>query len=279
MYADLHIHTTASDGRSKPAEVVIEAKSKGLSAIAITDHDTTDGIFEAIDEGLKNQIEVIPGVELSTLAGDREIHILGYYLDWESSLLQEKLASFIEARQNRAVKMVEKLNKLGIKISLQRVEEVAGSNFVGRPHIARVLLENGYINEISEAFSEKYIGRNGRAYVERFKLNPAEGIDLLLKTGAIPVLAHPGYLSQGPPMLKQEIGSLVNNGLRGIEVYYSRHTNEQEGYYSQIARTFDLLVTGGSDYHGYDNPSNSLGKIMLPYKYVEALQNEKKEAT
>jgi len=275
MYADLHIHTTASDGMSTPAEVVAAAKAKGLSAIAITDHDSTDGIAEAIDEGIKHQIEVIPGIELSTLSGDREIHILGYYPDWKSSLLQEKLAFFIEARQNRAVKMLEKLDKLGIVVSVQRVEEIAESSFIGRPHIARALLENGYINEISEAFTEKYIGRGGRAYVERFKLNPAEGIDMLLKTGAIPVLAHPGNLSQGPPMLEQEIGSLVVSGLRGIEVYYSRHTAEQKSYYNRIVRTFDLLVTGGSDCHGYKNSANSLGTVRLPYKYVEALKSEK----
>lgn len=170
--------------------------------------------------------------------------------------------------------MVKKLNALGVKISLSRVKETAGSDFVGRPHIARALLEHGYINDIKEAFSKRYIGRGGTAYVERFKLSPAEGIALLKKAGAITVLAHPGYLSAGPPLLLEEIAPLIEAGLQGIEVIYSRHTEVQVEYYKKMAKSNNLLLTGGSDCHGDANEANParLGKVWLPYKYVEALK-------
>jgi 3',5'-nucleoside bisphosphate phosphatase len=274
--ADLHLHTTVSDGRHSPSELVALARKAGLRAIAITDHDSVDGIEEALIEGEWQGPEVIPGIELSTLSGDREIHILGYYPDRENRLLRETIAAMIESRRNRAVKMVEKLNLLGIDISTEMVAEIAGGEFIGRPHIARALMEKGYINNISEAFSEGYIGRGGRAYVERLKLTPTEGISMLLQADAIPVLAHPGYLSKGPPMEDEEIKCLVTGGLRGIEVYYSRHSAEQEAYYSGIARQYNLLVTGGSDCHGNPDGGNILGTIRLPYKYVEALKKEKR---
>ena len=147
MYSDLHLHTTASDGKNTPAEVVALAQQKGFSAIAITDHDTTSGIEEAIHAGTEYGLEIIPGIELSTIAGEREIHILGYYLDINSTILSEKLSQFIDARKNRAVKMVEKLNSLGVKISLPRVKEIVGTEFIGRPHIASALLKKGLAPE------------------------------------------------------------------------------------------------------------------------------------
>ena len=275
MFADLHTHTTASDGTLTPAEVVYMAKGKGFSAIAITDHDTTNGLEEALAESVRQKITVIPGIELSTLQGDREIHLLGYFLDRHCRLLQDMLTKIIDARHNRAAEMVDRLIAMSINISLDQVKEFAGTEFIGRPHIARALLENGYIEDISAAFSEEFIGRGGRAYVERFKLSPAEGIALLLKAEAVPVLAHPGYLSQGQPMDESEIADLVFDGLAGLEVYYSRHTPEQEGYYKKIAEKYQLLITGGSDCHSNMDVTNCLGSIKLPYQYVEALINRK----
>ena len=272
MYADLHLHTTASDGKLTPAQVVAKAKKLGYQAIAITDHDTVSGLPEALAEGEKQQIEVIPGIEFSTISGEREIHILGYYVDINSTILFEKLTQFIEARENRAVKMVEKLNDFGIKISLPRVKEIAGNEFIGRPHIAQALLEQGYIKELKEAFTEQHIGRGGRAYVERFKLSPQEGITLLKQAGAVPVLAHPGYLSSGPPLRDDEITPLIESGLKGIEAIYSRHSNEQQDIYTQIALKYNCLVTGGSDSHGHYDEPNSLGSIKLPYRYVTDLK-------
>lgn len=275
MYADLHLHTKASDGINSPSEVVALAKEKGFSAIAITDHDTTAGLKEAIQAGNKYDLEVIPGIELSTLQGERDIHILGYYPDPANQALQEMLDKMIDVRKNRALYMVKKLNQLGYAVELSRVKEIAGTEFIGRPHMARALLEKGYIKDLSEAFSEKLIGRGGKAYVERFKLTPEEAIAVLIKAGAVPVLAHPGFLSQGPALVEEEITPLIKNGLAGIEVYYSKHSAEQEEYYKGIAEQHNLLITGGSDCHGQSGAENSLGKIKLPYHYVDALKKRK----
>lgn len=272
MYADLHLHTTASDGSNAPAEVVALAREKGFAAIAITDHDTVEGLAEALEAGTKLGVEVIPGIELSTLEHDREIHILGYYLDWENELLQAKLKRFIEARRERAVKMVEKLNTLGCHISLKRVKEISGGPFIGRPHIARALLEKGYINELSDAFTADFIGRGGRAYAERFKLTPPDGIQLVLQFGGIPVLAHPGFLSKGEPLQATELTHLVDAGLLGMEIIYSKHTPEQQHYYGKIARDLGLIITGGSDCHGDHGGNPLLGSIRLPYQHVETLK-------
>jgi len=274
MIADLHLHTIASDGTYTPAEMVKQAEDNGYTAIAITDHDTTDGLTEALASGKKLGVEVIPGIELSTLDNDREIHILGYYPDPENAQLIDMLSQMIEARKNRAAKMVEKLNHHGIDISLTRVKEIAGGQFVGRPHIAQALLEKGYITEMAEAFSEDFIGRGGLGYVERFKITPAEGIKALKQAGAIPVLAHPGFLSKGEPVSEEEIKSLIKAGLRGIEVFYSKHTPDQTELYKSLATKHGLLITGGSDCHGQPNVPNSLGSIQLPYQYIRALKEE-----
>ncbi len=254
------------------------AKEHGFTAIAITDHDTTAGLKETLIACAMHQLEVIPGIELSTLDGEREIHILGYYVDPHHPDLQEMLAHIIEARRGRAFKMVENLQKLGYALKLNRVQEIAGSPFIGRPHIAHALLENGYISEPGEAFTDAFIGRGGRAYVERFKLSPAEGISILLQAGAIPVLAHPGYLSKGEPVSEAEIVALLKAGLRGIEVYYSRHSAAQTEQYAVIAKRYNLLLTGGSDCHGTSTVPNHLGSIKLPYEYVQALQDAKVRA-
>lgn len=274
LYVDMHLHTNASDGLLTPAGLVKLAKKKGFTAIAITDHDSTEGIEEAIAEGEKQGVEVIPGIELSTLSGDREMHLLGYFLDYESIEIKGLLFKIINARQNRAFNMIEKLNAMGINIELCHVQEIAGTDFIGRPHIARAMQEKGYIKNIADAFNEKYIGRGGLAYVERFKLSPNEGIKVLLKTKAVPVLAHPGYLSHGPPLEENEIIELVENGLRGIEVYYSKHTQNQEQKYKQIAAKYNLFITGGSDYHGHDGEANCFGSVKLPYNYLQAIKSE-----
>jgi 3',5'-nucleoside bisphosphate phosphatase len=257
-----------------PAAVVSKAAKAGFAAIAITDHDTLAGLDEALSAAQQHGIELIPGLELSTLVGDREIHLLGYFPDLHSAKLNETLAKIVESRYNRAAGMVEKLNRLGLNISFKRVKEIAGTEFIGRPHIARALLEKGYIKQISEAFTTAYIGRGGKAYVERFRLLPAEGITLLLEAGAVPVLAHPGYLSQGAPMDEAEIKALVNAGLHGIEVFYSQHSPQQVQLYLSIAKKHNLLITGGSDCHGQEGVPNHIGSINLSYKYVQALKDK-----
>ncbi len=275
MFTDLHLHTTASDGMLTPAAVVSKAAKAGFASIAITDHDTLAGLDEALSAAQQHNIELIPGLELSTLLGDREIHLLGYFPDLHCAKLNETLAKIVESRYNRAAGMVEKLNRLGINISFMRVKEIAGTEFIGRPHIALALLEKGYVKQISEAFTKTYIGRGGKAYVERFKLTPSEGITLLAEAGAIPTLAHPGYLSQGEPMDEAEIKTLIHAGLCGIEVFYSQHSPQQIKLYQSIAKEYNLLITGGSDCHGQVGVPNHLGSIRLPYSYVQALKDAK----
>jgi len=268
--ADLHLHTTASDGTLTPHEVVTKAKDAGLSAIAITDHDSTSGLEEAISTGNELDIEVIPGIELSTLDGEKEVHILGYFIDPSNLSLTDILSKMIRARDNRAVAMVQKLNDLGVDISLDRVREISGSEFIGRPHIAIAMLEKGYIKEQAEAFTTEYIGSGGKAYVERFKLTPLQAIQLIKEAKGISVLAHPGFLRDRSTLNEEHIARYADHGVDGIEVYYSKHTLQQVNYYMNIALKYNLLITGGSDCHSQKDLL--LGAVRLPYEYVVALK-------
>jgi len=269
-YADLHLHTTASDGTLAPDLLVKKAKEAGFAAIAITDHDNVNGLAEAAQAGAELNLEVIPGIELAALDGELEVHILGYFIDRDNPQLNAVMAKLVESRRNRAADMVQKLNTMGLGISLARVQELAGGEVIGRPHIARAMQEKGLINKLQEAFSNAYIGRGGKAYVERYKLTPAEAIKLLKQAGGIPVLAHPGYLSDRTILQEEKIKEYIVYGLQGLEVFYSQHTPAQVNYYFDLAQKYKLLVTGGSDSHG--DLDRMLGSIKLPYKYVEALK-------
>jgi adenylyl-sulfate kinase len=268
---DLHLHTTASDGKLDPEEFIISAKKAGYTAIAITDHDTTAGLNRAINAGNKIDLEIIPGIELSSIEENREIHILGYFIDPDNEELQNVLAKIIEARHNRACHMIDKLKKFGISISAEEVQAISGGEFIGRPHITKALLEKGYIKMKPKPFSNEFIGRGGKAYVERFKIGVKESIKLIKAAKGIPVLAHPGFLSDGTLLIEDVIGQFLPWGLKGIEVYYSRHTLEQIEYYKKIALKYDLLITGGSDWHGGRN--DLLGCVKLPYYYLALQRN------
>jgi predicted metal-dependent phosphoesterase TrpH len=270
--ADLHLHTTASDGTLSPTQMVKSAKATGLSVIAITDHDSVSGIAEARQAGKELDLEVIPGIELSALDGEKEVHILGYFIDPSSKNLVQTLSTIIRARDNRAIMMVQKLNDLGIGISLERVHEISGNDFIGRPHIAMAMMEIGYIKEQAEAFTSEYIGSGGRAYVERFKLTPQQAITLIKEAHGLSVLAHPGYLGDRSTLDETCITHYAEYGLDGIEVYYSKHTLQQVNYYLKIAKKNKLLITGGSDCHGQNDLL--LGVIRLPYRYVDALKKK-----
>ncbi|PKL70948.1 MAG: phosphatase [Methanomicrobiales archaeon HGW-Methanomicrobiales-1] len=268
--ADLHLHTTASDGTLTPYQMVKFAKDAGLSAIAITDHDSTSGLEEAISAGNELEIEVIPGIELSTLDGEKEVHILGYFIDPSNIMLIDFLSKMIRARDNRTVEMVEKLNDLGVDISLDRVRDISGTPFIGRPHIARAMLEMGYIREPAEAFTPEYIGSGGRAYVERFKISPEGAIGLIHKAGGVAVLAHPGYLGDRSALGEKDIARYVGYGLDGVEVFYSKHTSKQVEYYKCAALKYGVIMTGGSDCHGWEDVR--LGEVRLEKQYVETLK-------
>jgi len=269
--ADLHIHTTSSDGLLSPEEVVKWAVYKKLSAVGITDHDTIKGIQPAIDYSIDYNIEIVPGIELSTEDNEYEIHILGYYIDFKKEWLHQKLNEIYESRYNRAVMMIEKLSALGIQITLQQVKNIAETGTIGRPHIARAMLEMGYIDNMKDAFN-KYIGNGCPAYVERYKISCQEAIDMIKNLGGVPVLAHPGLINK-----KVNINKIIDMGIEGIEVYHSKHDNETIRSTYKLAMDRKLLITGGSDCHGiFVNNEPILGNVWVDYKNVQLLKQKSK---
>lgn len=273
-FADLHIHSTASDGTWTPREVVRFARDRGFSCIALADHDTVGGVAEALQAGDELGIEVIPAVELSTLYREAEVHILGYCIDYRSAELQAQLQVFADARRNRGRRMVEKLRDLGFDISWEEVKSIAGEGSVGRPHVARALLAKGYIGSIKEAFTPEFIGKGGRAYVERYKMRPEEAIKVIKDAGGVAVVAHPGIYKDMSGLERDDIDYLVQYGLQGMEVWHTEHSEDVSAYYEGMAREMGLLLTGGSDCHGHNKEETLLGKIRLPYRYVEELKKK-----
>jgi predicted metal-dependent phosphoesterase TrpH len=266
--ADLHSHSSYSDGRLTPTELIERAVSRGLEVLALTDHDCIDGIAEALEAAQKHPgLLFIPGVELSTDLPQEEVHVLGYFLDWQNPRFQRRLARLRRSRLERGRKMLAKLKHLGIDISWQRVEEIAGDGAVGRPHIALAMLEAGHISSLEEAF-DRYLGRNGPAYVEREKITPSEAVHLLTDASGLPVLAHPRDLQNLESLLMELKGA----GLIGIEVYYQDYDRETIERLLAIARQHDLLPLGGSDFHGIGGAhERELGDIPLPFEPVEQL--------
>ena len=266
---DLHLHTTASDGRLTPTELINLVASRGLETIAITDHDSMEGLDEALEAGKAfPQLTVIPGAELSTDVPGNEIHILAYFIPSNDHHLQETLQRFRLGRLHRAEKMVEKLNDLGVRIEWQRVQEIAGEGAVGRPHIALAMVEKGYVSRTREAF-DVYIGRNGPAYAEREKLTAQEAITLIKGWGGAAVLAHPAEI----PDLDKTLKELKGAGLAGMEVFYARYSQERIQELADVALRHGLLPCGGSDYHALDDPGEPLpGTMGPPLEVVERLE-------
>ena len=265
---DLHIHSTASDGKYSPAAIIGKAAEIGLKVISLTDHDSIDGIEPAL-KAAKNypDLTFIPGVELSTELTDGEAHILGYFIDYTSRDFQKELEKFRDSRLGRGQRMVAKLGELGIKIDWSRVQEIAGDGAIGRPHIAQALLEKGYIATFEEAF-DKYIGRGGPAYVEREKVTPEEAVALILRAKGLPVLAHPFTVKKPEAMVK----ILKAAGLIGIEAYYKDNTPAATEATLKLAKKYGLISTGGTDYHGIgDSREIMLGGVEVPMKAAERL--------
>ncbi|MBM4133945.1 MAG: PHP domain-containing protein [Nitrospira sp.] len=255
---DLHLHTTHSDGSLPPAEVLALAHKAGVTALAITDHDITDGIPEAIKIGADLGIEVIPGIEISSQWEDGELHILGYFLDWQNPTLNRHLAGLRTSRHRRNPLMVRKLNELGLELTYEEVRALAGTESVGRPHIARLLMEKGYVQSAKEAF-DRYLGNGKTAYVARELPEPAEAIGWIRAAKGIPVLAHPTWVRLDETSLLKLCETLKAAGLMGIEVHYSTHKRAQTEEYLNIAKRLGLLVTGGSDFHGLTKPDIQVG--------------------
>lgn len=268
-YVDLHVHTTISDGALTPEEVVEYTCKEGLAAIGITDHDVTDGIEIAQNAASKYGLEIVPGVELSSDYGKKEVHILGYYMDCKDEEFQKKLTLFRKARYERAKEMVKRLKSLGMEIDFERVEEIAGKGSIGKPHIAQALVERGYVSSIPEA-AWKYLGSGGPISVPKYKLRPSEAIDIVLKAKGIPVLAHPAGTK-----VDELIPQLVKNGLMGLEAYDAVNPPSVANYYIGLAKKYDLLVTGGSDCHGKVKGEMRIGKLKTPYEIVERLKEAK----
>src|SRR5262245_24163283 len=238
---DLHLHTTFSDGSLPPAEVLALARKVNVSALAITDHDTVDGIPGAIEVGSLFGIEVIPGIEISSRLGSSELHILGYFLDWKDTTLLNHLNRLRDSRHVRNPLIIERLNGLNIEITYEEVKQLAHTDSVGRPHIARVLMNKGYVKSAKEAF-DRYLADGAAAYVPRELPSPAEAIAMIRAAGGVPVLAHPAWLDRSEGIY-QICDRLKSDGLAGVEVHYSTHRPEQTAQYLEIARHLDLLVT------------------------------------
>lgn len=252
--ADLHCHTTASDGLLSPTELVQLAKKSGLKGIGITDHDTIQGWKEAKEAGGKYQIQILKGLELSTEWNGKEVHVLGYEVDGSSDYLANKLSVLRNEREKRMAEILRRFKNLGINISVEEVRQFAQGESIGRPHIAQVLIARGYVRDIQEGFT-RYLGMGAPAYVPRYKLTPEEGIHIIREAHGVAVLAHPGA-----QRLEDGIPAWVKVGLQGIEVLHSQHTPDDELRYFKIAQEFRLLTTGGSDFHGEaQKPGVNLG--------------------
>lgn len=265
--ADLHCHTTESDGLLTPRELIHLAADLGLKGIGITDHDTIQGWREAEAAGSYYKIQVLRGIELNTDWQGKEVHILGYEVDNASCYLNEKLRSLRDAREQRMIEILKRLATQGIFIYADEVRKLTKGESIGRPHIAQVLIERGFVKNIKEAF-DRYIGMGAPAYVPRYKLTTEEGIELVRQAHGIPVLAHPGM-----QRLDEGIPAWVEVGLQGIEVLHSEHKSDDVSRYRAIAQQYKLLMTGGSDFHGEARkPGVELGRWGVPLRILEQIK-------
>ena len=267
--ADLQLHSSASDGSDPPAEVVRRAAALHFAAIALTDHDTMAGIPEALAAADSLGIELIPACELSTLDGERQIDLLVYGVSPSDDEFAETLATIRGGRLGRARGMVQCLNELGYPVAWERVREIAGGENIGRPHVARAMVEAGVVPNVKSAFTAEFIGDGGRCYVQRVKISPPEAIRLAHAAGGVVIAAHPGRTR----LTDDDIATLVASGLDGLEVFYPRHRPAQTERFARIADERGLLVTGGSDDHGSINEGRLMGEIRLPYHRVQQLKD------
>jgi len=277
---DLHIHSTASDGTLTPSEILVLAQNLNLGAIAITDHDTLDGSKDALSFGIPPSVKFLTGVEISSeppppFSPTGSFHILGYAVDVDHPDLNHTLSILRDSRKRRNPQILKLLSRLGIEIELDEVRNLAGDSQLGRPHIAQLMVEKGYVQSIDAAFDE-YLGNGKPAYVDRFRFECEETIKAILNAGGIPVLAHPLLLGiKENDILENLIAVLTEIGLRGIEVYYPEHTKNFVAYYSRLASRYNLLITGGTDFHGDIKPEIKMGigkgDFFVPYELYEKL--------
>jgi predicted metal-dependent phosphoesterase TrpH len=274
---DLHLHTTHSDGSFSTADVVAFAKTAGVTALAITDHDIVAGIPEAMEAGARLGIEVIPGVEISSRHGDSELHILGYCFDWRQPQLNERMKQLRESRHDRNPRIIQRLNELGLPVTYEEVRKLAGTESVGRPHIARVLMNKKFVSSAKEAF-DRYLAEGRPAFVSRQLPDPTEAVTWINEAGGVAVLAHPTWVKETSEGLSRLVRQLKEAGLGGLEVHYSTHNARQTAEYLSLAKRLDLLITGGSDFHGVTKPDIGVGTGRGDLKVSDKLLDPLKKA-
>ncbi len=277
---DLHIHSTASDGSLTPFEILQLAQKLNLGAIAITDHDSLEGSKEAFRAGIPSSVNFLSGVEISAayppfLSRSGSFHLLGYGIRLDDPALNQSLHKLRQARKNRNPEILKRLKKLGYSLTLTEIQSIAGEGQLGRPHIAQAMVKKGYVASVDEAF-DHFLGTDKPAYVNKYRIECIQAVQAITAAGGIPVLAHPGLLDiDHESTLKQFIANLKEIGIRGIEVYYPEHTARQMKTYAELARHFDLLMTGGTDFHGKMMPQIKLGSgkgnLFVPYELYEKL--------
>lgn len=267
QYADLHLHTRHSDGDASVEELLAEVAKTDLAAIAITDHDSFEGIDIAHALNTRSDLKIISGVELSTAYKGKDVHMLGYFFDHHYPEFVEYCQRFRDEREQRAVKMVQKLNDLGAKIAVDRVYEIADGGAIGRPHVAQTMVEAGFVKNLQSAF-DKYISNDGPAYVPKYKIDPVAAIDLIHRAGGVAVMAHPGIVRDD-----SIVAHLAKNGLDGLEVHHPNHMLMRcEEFYAGLADKYGLLHTGGSDWHGARKPDIWIGKAKVSMERVQKLE-------
>ncbi|MBW2179076.1 MAG: PHP domain-containing protein [Deltaproteobacteria bacterium] len=279
---DLHIHSNASDGTFSPEQILDQALDSNLAAIAITDHDTINGSKEALRIGPPPEVEFLTGVEISanppvSFPCSGSFHILGYAIDLEHPALNQMLEELQQARKNRNPRIIQTLNELGFPMTMDEVESEMGDGQMGRPHIAKVMIKKGYAKSINEVF-DKYLGKDKPAYVDKYRMESDQAIELISNAGGIPVLAHPGLIEPTTDLpFENLIKTLTSTGLKGIEVYYPEHSPESVAEYSALADRHGLLMTGGTDFHGALKPDLKMGfgkgDFFVPYELYEKLMD------
>lgn len=275
---DLHVHSTGSDGTFTPTELVREAKRIGLSAMALTDHDSVSGIAEAVEAGKIYGVEIVPGVELSTEYEDTEIHVVGLYIDKTNKELSEQLHAFRDNRDNRNLKMIERLREEGYEITAEEIYKRNPDSVIARPHIARYLVDTGQVKDMQTVF-DKLIGDGCICYVDRFKITPMRAVELIHTAGGIAFLAHPCLYKMSRKTLIEMLEKMIAAGLDGIEAVYSCNMGSDEKDYRELAAKYGLLVSGGSDFHGTNKPYIHLGtgkgNLHVPYELLEEMKRYK----
>jgi len=264
---DLHVHSNKSDGTFTPAQLVDYALEKELTAFALTDHDTTDGLDEAVSYAADKPVEVIPGIEFSTEYEGKDIHIIGLYIHYKEPSFQTKIQSFVDSRTQRNIKMCQNLQKAGIDITYEKLCEEHPDAVITRAHYAVYLKDHGYVMSYADAFA-KYVGDHCKYFVPREKIAPSQAVELILQNGGVPILAHPPLYHMGKDRLDALVHTLKQAGLIGIEALYSTYERQDERDMFRLAKKYDLLPSGGSDFHGRNKPGLDLavgyGKLFVP---------------